>query len=299
MTTLKKPAAVQRKFIYWERGWGLDLKKHLRKTDPFVIEFSWKFLPGLGCREAAVTPLCAGQFCCFAAVWYLLGGVLVGCCSTAISSGTKLSWGSFCSFSSCALFPCWQCIPALQLDIPLVREFFVWHLCALHYGKSLSWEQSFPSSSFWRESPAGDSHVVRSKARAWYEARDQGCYKSWGWGEHKAVNILVNPIQYVVEKSIALKLLSTLYNSRTGYFLPSEVQWGGSQHCCEVVPSSEGEMCTDRSRQSPGIPGLMAPAHRVGCPEQSHTQHGEGAQPGRLQTIWASNEQPINWLLKI
>ena len=37
-------------------------------------------------------------------------------------------------------FPLLQRIPALQLDIPLVRQFFLWHLCTLLYGNSVSQE---------------------------------------------------------------------------------------------------------------------------------------------------------------
>lgn len=61
MTTLQKLAAVQRKFMYRERGRVPEFEKQLRKTDPFATEVTWKFLPGLVCRQCALTPsLCRG-----------------------------------------------------------------------------------------------------------------------------------------------------------------------------------------------------------------------------------------------
>lgn len=250
---------------------------------------------------------CNGLSLCRAALLFCcclvpLGWALVGCCSTAMSSSTKLSWGSFCSFSSCALFPSWQCIPTLQLDIPLAREFFVCHLCALWYGKSLRWEHSFPSSSFWRESPAGDLHVVRSKTRAWYEARGQGCYKSWGWGEHQAVNILVNSIQYVMEKSMHSSLPALPSTVAQGAFYPA-LQGHGSQHCCEVVPGSEGTMCTYRSRyplafldwwlQLTGWDALSSPTPST---ERQNSQEG-CEQSGPVMSSQLIDYWKYNWIL--
>lgn len=268
---------------------GFGFEKHLRKRDPFVIEFSWKFLPGLGCREGAMTPPCGGQRCGFAAVWFLLGGALSGCCSTAISSGTKLSWGSFYSFSSCALFPSWQYIPALHLDISLVRQFFVWHLCALHCGKSWSWEHRV-FLPFWREPPAGHFLLLgprqepgmKLEAKAAIKVGDEVHIKHWT-SHSTPSNILW--------KIYTLEPPSSAFHSFTGCFLPSTaVRW---------FPTQKGQ-CAPTGAGSPlASPRPLAPAHRVGFPEQSHTQHREGAQPERLQAIWASNEQPINWLQKV
>lgn len=229
---------------------GFVFEKHLRKTDPFVMEFTWKFLPGLGCREGAMTPPSAGQCFCLAAVWYLLGGALV---ATGISSGTKLSWGSFCSFSSCALFPSWQCTPALQLDIPLVSQFFVWHPCALHYGRNMSWEQRVFLPLLYGGSHHQDICMflrprqepgMKLEAKTATKVEDEVNIKHW---------MSYSTPSICCGKSMRSSLPALAFTVAQGVLCPV-LQSGGSQQCCEVVPSSEGTKCTYRSRQSPGTP---------------------------------------------
>lgn len=280
---------------------GFVFEKCLGKADPFVTEFTWKFLPGLGHREGARTPPRAGQCCCFAAVWYflgLLGGALIGCCSTAISSGTKLSWGSFFSFSSCALLPSWPCIPALQLDIPLASQFFVWHLCALHYGTSLSWEHRVFLPLL-----CGGSHQqeicvllgprqepgMKLEDKAATKAEDEVNIKHW-MSYSTPPNILWN--------IYALKPPSTAFPRCTGCFLPV-LQWGGPQQCCEVVPTSEGTMCTYRSRQSPGIPpdpGWDALSSPTPSTEREHSQEA-CKQSGPVMSSQLIDYWKYNWIL--
>lgn len=126
--------------MYRERGWVPEFEKQLRKTDPFATEVTWKFLPGLVCRQCALTPsLCRGVLlfqCCLVPFKRSGGwGVITWPFLVAPSPAEEVP-----AFSPCVSFPSLQRIPAPQLRIPLVRQFFVWHLCTVNCGNSVSRE---------------------------------------------------------------------------------------------------------------------------------------------------------------
>lgn len=137
MTTLKKPAAVQRKFMYWERGWGPEFEKHLGKTELFVIEVIWKSPPGLGRRQCALTPSSRRGprlFLCRLVPFRKSGGQ--GVVTRPFPVAPSPAEEGPALWPPCVSFPSLQRIPAPQLGIPAVRQFLVWRLCTLHYGHS-------------------------------------------------------------------------------------------------------------------------------------------------------------------
>lgn len=106
----------------WARGWGPEFEKHLRKTDPSVIEVTWEFLLGLGRRQCVLTlSSCRGL-------------LLSHCC--LVPSGSSSGWVVMIWPSPVApkpaeevlaLFPLeYHPVPehaaAPQLDNPLVRQ---------------------------------------------------------------------------------------------------------------------------------------------------------------------------------
>lgn len=142
---------------------GFGFEKHLGKTDPFVIEFTWKFLPGLGCRGGAMTPPCAGQCCCLVPFRRGSGWALFHSCF----QGHRAQLREFLPFFRLCIVPILAVHPICADGYPCGQAIlWVAPLCPSLWQEFELGAQRFPSSSFWRESPAGDLHVVRSKTRA-------------------------------------------------------------------------------------------------------------------------------------
>lgn len=170
--TDKKLAAVQRIFMYWERGWGPSFEKHLGEIEPFVIGAGWKFLPGLGPIRQR-TPSLGREHWCSAAGWELYEAWWLGHHYMAISSGNEPSWRSFC-------------FPAVYHSHP--RAASIWSGVASLYNNPqkqsyMRPQRHFPSFSFWREAPEGDVFILFSAPRQepvrMLEAKR--CSRGWAW----------------------------------------------------------------------------------------------------------------------
>ena len=277
--------------MYCERGWGLEFEEHLSKTDPFVTEVTWKLLPGLGRRQCAPTPH-AGVCCCFAAVWYLLGEAVLELLLHGHFQCPQANLKKFLPF-----FPlCIISIPAAHPS-PTSGDPFGQAILCVSSRYTTSWQQcesgtqSFPSFSFWRESAGGDFYLVRSRRRTWYDAWGKGCSKRWGYKESLKHCTSYSTCPSMLSKIWALAPLRIALHSCMGPFLPiPAMRW---------FPAQKGWCAPKAAGGGLASSGPMAPACGAGCSVQSNTQRREGAQPERLQAICVSNEQPINWLLKV
>lgn len=232
---------------------GFGFEKHFGKTDPFVIEFTWKFLPVLGCREGAMTPSFAGQCCCSAALWYLLGGALL---FHGLFQGHQAQLKKLLLFFQLCIAPILAVHPSSAQEYPFGQaELCVASLCPSLW-QEFEWERRvFLPLLF------GGSHqqeiCISLRPRARCEAGGQSCSKSWRWGEPKALNILFNPIQYVMENPCTQASQHCLSQLHRVFC---------TQPCSEVVPSSEGTMWTWKSRQCPGIPWNDGSSTQGGMP---------------------------------
>lgn len=264
---------------------GFGFEKHLRKTDPFVIELSWKFLPGWGAGRVQWPLLVEGS----AAVLLLFGTFWEGLCLGAVLQIFPVAPSSAEEVS--ALFPSWQCIPALQLDFPWVRQFFVWHLCALHCGKSWSWEHRV-FLPFWREPPAGDFLLLgprqepgmKLEAEAAIKVGDEVNIKHWT--SHSTPS-------NIMWKIYALKAPSSAFHSFTGCFLPSpagsQLRRDNGHRQEQAVPWHPPDLWL----QLTGWDSLSSPTPST---EREHSQKG-CKQSGPVMSSQLIDYRKYNWIL--
>lgn len=164
MTTLKKTAAVQRKLMHWERGWDLDLKSILERQILLLLSSLGNFCLCWGVGRVQWPLPLQGS----AAVLLLFGTFRRGFAVPRPFPGAPSS-----AEEASPLFPAVYCSHPGSAS-QLCTGISLWSgraLCGISVPFTMArvWvgTQSFPSSSFWRESPAGDLHLVTSKSPVW------------------------------------------------------------------------------------------------------------------------------------
>lgn len=253
--------------MYWERGWGPEFEKHLRRTDPFVTEVTWKFLPGLGRWQRVMAPH-AGECCRFNALWSLLGGAVLGVLLHGHFQRHRARLKKFLLLFPLRILLIPAVHPSPTADSSLVRN-SLWHLCTQHYGNSANEEHRVFLPCLFGEKHLEEIFMFLGPRQEPYMMLEAMAAPKDG--EIRRAWCTAHPIQPAPLCWAKFRHSNPQGLHRTvvwGLFYPA-LLWGG--------PSSEGMMCDLSSRQRPASSGPVFPARGVGCSAQSNTPCREGA----------------------